>query len=154
MKEIIRILRQQLVLCQQLQLLVHQQRELLKGHSTADISEFARKMEPLLLELGRLDKQQKQQLAESSARTMAELLERQPASVERSLAAQLLEKLQRTMQDTREEGRKNDMLLQRNMEFIDYTINVLNQTTADAVYAPPGAAAQAVRPRKMFDASI
>ena len=154
MKEIIRIVRQQLVLCQQLQLLVHQQRELLKGHSTADISEFARKMEPLLLELGRLDKQQKQQLAESSARTMAELLERQPASVERSLAAQLLEKLQRTMQDTREEGRKNDMLLQRNMEFIDYTINVLNQTTADAVYAPPGAAAQAVRPRKMFDASI
>ena len=59
MKEIIRIVRQQLVLCQQLQLLVHQQRELLKGHSTADISEFARKMEPLLLELGRLDKQQK-----------------------------------------------------------------------------------------------
>lgn len=154
MKEIIRIVRQQLVLCQQLQLLVHQQRELLKGHSTADISEFARKMEPLLLELGRLDKQQKQQLAQSSARTMAELLERQPASVERSLAAQLLEKLQRTMQDTREEGRKNDMLLQRNMEFIDYTINVLNQTTADATYAPPGAAAQAVRPKKMFDASI
>ena len=154
MKEIIRILRQQLVLCQQLQSIVHQQRELLKERSAADTSEFAKKMEPLLLELGKLDKQQKQQLAQGSARTMAELLGRQPASVERSLAVQLLQKTQRIMQDTREEGRKNDVLLRRNMEFIDYTINVLNQTTADAVYAPPGAAAQAVRPRKMFDASI
>lgn len=154
MKDIIRILRQQLVLCQQLNSIVHQQRELLKGHGAADTSGFAKKMEPLLLELGKLDKQQKQQLAQSSASTMAELLGRQPASVERSLAEQLLEKLQRIMQDTREEGRKNDVLLRRNMEFIDYTINVLNQTTTDAAYAPPGAAAQAVRPRKMFDASI
>ena len=155
MKDIIRILRQQLVLCQQLNSIVHQQRELLKGHGAADTSGFAKKMEPLLLELGKLDKQQKQQLAQGSARTMAELLGCQPASVERSLANQLLHKVQQSMQDSKAVGQQIYLLLQRNQEFIDYNINVMNQTSADVTYTPPGAAnLQAMRQKKMFDTSI
>ena len=47
------------------------------------------------------------------------------------------------------------LLLQRNQEFIDYNINVMNQTSADVTYTPPGAAnLQALRQKKMFDTSI
>lgn len=156
MKEIIRILRQQLNLCQKLQEHTCQQKAMLLEHKTRiDMGALVKQIEPLLLELGQIDKRQSALLQEHKAGSVAELLERQPASVERSLANQLLHKVQQSMQDSKAVGQQIYLLLQRNQEFIDYNINVMNQTSADVTYTPPGAAnLQAMRQKKMFDTSI
>lgn len=152
MKEIIDILRQRLVLAMSLQKHVVAQRKALKAVDDSGIRRITREIDPLLVKMGALDKKQERLLGNL---TFAQWLERQSDSAEKQMALKLLSKLNEKLLQLKTGNSGNMDLLQRNIKFIDYNVNVMTQTSADVTYgAPQGYGAGPVQGRKMFDTGV
>lgn len=152
MKEVIDILRQRLVLAMSLQKHVAAQRKALKAADSGEVRRITRDIDPLLTKMAAMDKKQ---VALIGNKTFAEWLSLQPESPEKQMAGKLLTKLQEQLMMLKDGNTGNIDLLQRNIKFIDYSVNVMTQTSADVTYgAPQGYGAGPVQGRKMFDAGV
>ena len=156
MKEILGILRQELVLCMRLSELTEQQRTALaKTLDSQEAAAAVQQMEPLLKQLGKAEKQKALLLAQAGESTMADFLQKQPPSPEKQLFEQLLEKLAHVSQKLQRAGAGNDVLLQRNLQYIAFNIKVMAQAQADATYASSGGdETNTLQTKKMFDRSV
>lgn len=156
MKEILGILRQELVLCTRLSELVGQQEtELAKTLDSQTAASVVQHMDPLLKQLGKAEKQKTMLLAQAGESTIAGFLQKQPPSPEKELFGQLLDKLARVSQKLRQAGDGNAVLLQRNLQYIAFSINVMAQAQADTTYAPTGGdESKTLQTKKMFDRSV
>ncbi len=156
MKEILGILRQELVLCMRLSELTEQQRTALaKTLDSQEAAAAVQQMEPLLKQLGKAEKQKAFLLAQAGESTMADFLQKQLSSPEKQLFEQLLEKLAHVSQKLQRAGAGNDVLLQRNLQYIAFNINVMAQAQADATYASSGGdETNTLQTKKMFDRSV
>ena len=95
MKEVIKILREQLILCAHMEEVIEQQKKVLLKHSAGTAaSDAAKKLELLLLELGKIEARQQAFIGQSGYTSWGDFLQQQPESVERVLAVQLLQKAQ------------------------------------------------------------
>ena len=155
MKEIIEILRQQLILCGRILEISQKQQQNLVKHAAAASGAAAAEMEPLLVSLQKSEAAKIQLLRTLGIRDLSEAIAKQPTSREKEMALRLLEKLQQVMKGLKELNGHNQELLKRNMQYIDFNINVITQATAGTTYgASGGQPAQPDGGMKMFDTNI
>lgn len=152
MKEIIDILRQRLILAMSIQKQAAAQREALKAADAREVRRITKEIDALLTKMGLLDKKQERLLGSS---TFAQWLEGQEDSPEKQMAVKLLQKLREQLLQLKTSNIGNMDLLQRNIKFVDYNVNVMTQTSAGVTYgAPQGSGGGPVQGRKMFDTGV
>lgn len=160
MKEIIDILRQQLILTRNLKKQSDEERVALKTVKPRDVHRVSREMESMLAKLAVLEKRQTQLL---NGMDIRQWLDKQPNSPEREMAEGLLQKLWDQLLELKVVTIGNRELLKRNIEYIDYNVNVMTQTTAGVTYGAPhgsgyGMSQQSggmpVQGKKMFEAGV
>ena len=157
MGEIIKLLRQQIDLCQRLLLAVERQRQALCDGSGDSMSKETKAIEVLLIELWRIEKRQELLLKGTATHDLAELLSRTAPSEERAVARRLLEETNGIMREMQEAVAMNGALLERHMQFILFNINVMAGTPAEATYTAKDVQKgkkQAGADTKVFDASV
>lgn len=152
MKEIIDILRQQVILLMSLKKQAEEHREVLKVANPRETNRIGREIERTMIKLAELMKRQQQLVGDMEVLAW---LQAQPETPEREMAEKLLDKLWSLLLDTKVVSIGNRELLKRNIEFIDYNVNVMTQTSAGVTYgAPQGSGGGAVQGRKMFEAGV
>lgn len=155
MKELIEIWRQQMVLCLNIRKLLTRQQEVLTSLDSVLLNQITAELEPLLGRLDNLQRQQEIFLSAHKAKDAAAFLKEQPVSPERILSEKLIKKIQAEIKAIRSQHDASQRLLQNNMDFIDYNINVMTQVSAGTVYAPDSSGMTPTGSRtKMFDHSV
>ena len=156
MKEILDILRQELILCNRLcELGEKQQLGLTESLDGRKISAEAQQIEALLMQLGSLEQRKNKLLEHFGEKTLKGLLLRQPFSQEKTLAGQLMTKLSSTIHKIQQISLNSRSLLQRNLQYIDFSVNVMTQASAGTTYTAPGSMPpETLRAKKMFDQSV
>ncbi|EJU27588.1 flagellar protein FlgN [Selenomonas sp. CM52] len=157
MGEIIKLLRQQIDLCQRLLLAVERQRQALCDGSGDSMSKETKAIEVLLIELRRIEKRQELLLKGTATHDLAELLSRTAPSEERAVARRLLEETNGIMREMQEAVAMNGALLERHMQFILFNINVMAGTPAEATYTVKDVRKgkkQTSAETKVFDANV
>lgn len=156
MKEVIDILRQQLIICKRAMEVSQKESAVLKGKmGQSSLEELVRQLEPLLAGLGTMEKRKQQLLVSMGEETLGAWLLKQPDSAEKRVAEQLLEKLQQQLRHLQQVNGQSQLLLQRNMQYIEYSVNVMTQVSAGTTYtSPKDAEPQLMRGTKMFDKSV
>lgn len=157
MGEIIKLLRQQIDLCQRLLFAVKRQREALCDGSGDLMSRETKAIEVLLIELRRIEKRQALLLKGTATHDLTELLSRTAPSEARTVARQLLQEANALMREMQEAVAMNDALLERHMQFILFNINVMAGTPAEATYTAKDVQKgkkQTGADTKVFDANV
>ena len=151
MKDIIDILRQQLILLGRLLELAKTQKEKLVHTDAEAARKLSADMEPIMIEISSLDKRK----AERHTHSLLEWLEKQPESPDRVMLQTLLDKQEEILQELKGINSRNMQFLDRHSKFIDYSINVMTQTSAGVTYGTPGDnGGMPVQGRKMFDTGV
>lgn len=156
MKEILDILRQELILCTRIRDISQQQRDVLAETLNGKaVSTITQQINELLTQLGKLEQRKQKLLAQNGEKTLKGLLLRQPFSAEKTLAGQLLTKLSGIIKELQLTSMNSRALLQRNMQYVEFSINVMTQASAGTTYTPPGGAdSNTTHAKKMFDQSV
>lgn len=155
MQELIDVLRLRLVLGQRMLELTKRQQELLIGLDAAGVQKVTKEMEPVLGSLNTAEKKTQSFLQSVGAADMAAWLVEQPANRMKAMAQQLLEKQSGVLQQLKEASGNNQQYLQRNIDYIDYSVNVMTQTTAGVTYGTPDSdGGRPVQGTKMFEANV
>lgn len=155
MQELIEVLRLRLVLGQRMLELTKRQQELLIGLDAAGVQKVTKEMEPVLGSLNTAEKKTQSFLQSVGAADMAAWLGEQPANRMKAMAQQLLEKQSGVLQQLKEASGSNQQHLQRNIDYIDYSVNVMTQTTAGVTYGTPDSdGGRPVQGNKMFEANV
>lgn len=154
MKEIIDVIRQQLILTLSLTKTFEEQNEALKKGDPVGVTKNSRAVEPVITKLGLLDNRMLQLLNDDKL-DVAQWLAMQPESPEKEVAQKLLKKLTEQLNWLKKETIINHELLRREIQHVNYNVNVMTQTSAGVTYGTShdcdGKPAQGT---KMFDANI
>ena len=155
MKDIVEILRQQLVLCKRLLELAQAQKiELVKTDAVA-ARKLTGTMEPIMAEINSLEKRKEKLMSSRGENSLPVWLSKLPDSPEKEVLDTLIKKQEIVLQELKKVNSDNLQYLNRHAEFIDYNINVMTQTSAGVTYGTPGdAGGMPVQGRKMFDAGV
>jgi len=153
MEALARILKAQLVLCQELLQLGLQYRKHLLEKNTVESRRVIHRHEEHIGKITALEKQKQSLLQQAGVSTVQALFTDKSISPE---CEHLAETLQETMRELKAQNQQNAELLQKYMDFIDFSVNVIAQTTMDSIYAkrgdtPPNAV---ISQKKMFDQTI
>ena len=156
MGEMIRILRAQLVLCQELLKLGRKYRKYLLEKNTLESRRVINRQEEYIGKITALEKQKQILLQQAGVSTLQSFLAKQGLSPECELLRHLADNFQQTLLELKTKNQQNTTLLQKYMDFIDFSVNVIAQTTTDSIYAkqgdtPPNAV---ISQKKMFDQTI
>jgi len=156
MEQFIGILRAQLVLCQELLRLSIQYKEHLLDSQARQSSPAIAKQEEYISKITALENKKNVLLLANGVSTVQQFIVLQTASPKLDILQILNERLGTILGKLKERNQRNAGLLQKKMEFIDYSINVMTQTTMDNTYArkgntPPGTV---VSQKKIFDQTI
>ncbi len=159
MSEIIKLLSLQIDICRRLLAGIKRQRQGLCDGSGVLMSKETKAIETLLIELRRIEKRQALLLKGTATRDLAELLSRTALSKERTVAKHLLQEVGDLMREVKEAVVINSALLDRQMQFILFSINVMAGTTAETTYNKPLKEAENDKKQmnaatKIFDASV
>lgn len=156
MREAIRILRQELVLCTRLAELQEELADCLKGHVSGNgVSKTVRELECVLADISKLEGEQKALLERAGKPDLRSFLDGQSPSVEREMALRLLDQVSSQQEKLRKQSAANRLLLERSKQFVDFQMNVLSRTKANPTYGPPNAGeAEHQRGRRMFDQNV
>ena len=130
MKDIIDILRQQLILLSRLLELAKAQKEKLVHTDAEAARKLSADMEPIMIDISSLDKRKDGIMAELHTHSLLEWLEKQPESSDKAMLQTLLNKQEDILQELKGINSRNMQFLDRHSKFIDYSINVMTQTSA------------------------
>lgn len=155
MQELIEVLRLRLVLGQRMLELTQRQRELLIQLDAVGVQKITKEIEPVLGSLNKAEKRTQEFLQSVKAVDLAGWLAEQPENKGKAMAQQLLEKQSGVLQQLKEASGSNQQHLQRNIDYIDYSVNVMTQTTAGVTYGTPDSdGGRPVQGNKMFEANV
>jgi flagellar biosynthesis/type III secretory pathway chaperone len=156
MKEILDILRQELVLCTRSCEISSQQQTMLAGQiDDASVDAIVHMMDPILLQMQRIEQRKDNLLLQFGHKTLQGLLDRQPLSAEKTLAGHLMEKLTVRLEALQRINRQNQMLLQKQREYIDFSINVIMRISTGTIYASCGnVGSEITHVKKIFDQTV
>ncbi len=152
MDEVIRLLREQTVLCSRLTELFAELKEVIKKNST-ETGAVVQKIEPLLRDLVNNEKSSREFLKGRKVETFAAFIESCEYNIQRELSERLLQKsfdLQKQLKQQTEEVGK---LLKSGMAYVDFNLNILSRTTTSNIY---GATSETKSSggRRIFDANV
>lgn len=155
MDEIMGLLTQELALCNELDTAVEKQRRALKGRLNGEALRGAtREVEMLFARLGEALRQREVLLAHWQAETLAQAIRQQPYSARKIEAWRCLEQIQTRLDGLRQTSRTNQALLDKEMEYLSFSLNVMTQAQAGPGYDAPKESEKAIQRRKLFDQSI
>jgi hypothetical protein len=131
------------------------QQKSLVDQATADPAATAAVLEPLLVSLQKSEEEKTKLLQRLGTQNLVAAIGRYPDSLEQDMAFRLLAKLQSVMSELQSLSGQSQELLKRNMQYIDFNINVVTRTTTGTTYgASGGQPTQSDGAVKMFDTNI
>ena len=155
MKAIMEILGQELALLARLDKLAHAQRQSLKRNLDAKaVREATDEVNKILAALAALAERKEQLLRKLGVSSLEEAITKFPFSDEKLRAQQFLARIAELLQNLKTTTTISKELLQRNMQYLSYSLNVMTQAQAGTTYQAPDAPRQAVEARKLFDQSV
>ncbi len=155
MEEMLHLLEEELSLCNKLNEAAEKQRMALKDNLDGQAAGGTAQVVNRLLEtLAALEKKKEDFLNRAEAPTMMEAIRRQPYSSDKQRARKLLKDVDETLRELKRLCFTNQSLLERDMDYLNFNINVMTQAQAGPGYAAPEQAPKAVQGRKLFDQSV
>ena len=155
MDRVIKILKEQMILCTRLNEIFGELSEALKnGRSGADVTTSVQAIEPLMRDLSKSDLKVQEFLKAANVDNLKNFIESQNESIEKNVANNLLIKVSGLQDRLRHQITNVARLLINSKTFIEYNVNVLTNTVASNIYGPPGNEARNQFNRRMFDANI
>ena len=152
MDEVIRILREQTVLCSQMPTLLNDLIKVMRENSP-DVQEPIGKIENLMQELSASEKKTQEFLKGVEAANFKEYLSKQEKSVKRDVAEKLLKKSAEAQIQLQSQLMELRMLLKSGKDFADFNLNILTQTAASDTYGKK-AQRDSRRKQRIFDANV
>ena len=155
MEKMIKILKAQLFLCEKLLELNEKQRNYLLDRTVGHSQDIVAQQEEYMGKIMALESQKQIELKNVAAATLEEFLQRKAEGKDDKLR-DLNERLRMAADRLKRWNHHNYELLQKNMAFIDFSINVLTNTMTDSTYAKQGNSSPhaVVSQKKMFDQMI
>lgn len=152
MDEAIKLLRERSILCAQLPELVNALIEVVKKNSP-DVQEPVRKIEAVMLDLSKNERQTQDFLKRVKAPSLAKFLAAQDNGVQRDVAEKLLQTAADAQRRLKAQSAELALLLQRGKNYVEFNLNILARISASDTY---GAEAKtgSQRTRRMFDANV
>lgn len=153
MEKVIKLLREQMILCSRLsELFAGLSTALKESRSGTDVTSSVQSIEPLMLDLSKNDLNIQEFLKSSKVNNIKSFIETQPESVERSVVERLLIQVGNLQNKLRHQITNVAHLLMNSKAFMDFNINVMSQTVANNIYSPGRDLGQHQR-RRVFDAN-
>lgn len=153
--EVVRLLRAQIILSNEaLEKLKALKKILQDAHQGVNVMTAVQALEPVLLELGKLEKQKQAFLAKEKASMMRAYIARLPQSEEREIVVHLFHRVQEFEETLSREITAARLLLERAKKYVDFHINVMTKTVASDIYTQGAAESEERRGIKMFDSSV
>ena len=156
MEEIIGILRAQLVLCKELLKLTEQQRIYLLERDQRGLTAIVSKEEDYMGKISLFERKKSKIFSDCQVEHISEFIDRAESSDAAVMVRRLVRQLDEILGQLKEKNQRNQAILQKNIDFIDFSVNVITQTAAEPVYGKkidplsPGVVSQ----KKMFDQNI
>lgn len=155
MDEAVRLLRAQILISNRcLEKLKAIKNTIQAENKGANIVAAVQEMEPVLLELGKLDKQKQAFLQAKKTSSVQAVLAKEPDSEAREIAVHLLHRAQEFEETLAREVAATRLLLEKGKQYVDFHINVLTRTVASDTYNQDAAESESRREIKMFDSSV
>lgn len=160
--ELSMLLKAQNTLCRQLIVLGRQQEECMLQGLSQQLREVMKMQESTFSKFVQIETKKQRLLQEQSKisgvdfdeeRTIAEILSVAPKREQEEMMAHREQFIQ-SMQELKNINQQNRTLLDNEVQFIDFNINIMTQTTADDIYAPQGQNGSVISKKKMFDQTI
>lgn len=154
MKRAIELLRVQLLLLGRLADSSRALEEALKKNKGDEAGRLSLEMEKTLLSLGKAEKSSDQYIKERNKNNWEEVLAGFRLSPEKKMARELLSRLRERLEALKAAAGKNAVLLDKDVGYINFSINVLTGASAGTTYAATAAQPGAGRAVDMLDASV
>ncbi|HML34216.1 flagellar protein FlgN [Sporomusa sphaeroides] len=157
--KLILLLTQNLQIYQALLRLSQKKREVLVAVNPQDLEQLTKQEEMLIIEAGKLEKLRQTLTGELAAAlslppgqtALAVLIEQAEAETAAKLRA-ISETFAGVTAELVELNQVNEKLIKQSLDYINYNINILSQSTAEHTYAPKGQPDTGRTGKSMFDA--
>ena len=154
MKRAIDLLRVQLLLLGRLADSSKAMEETLKKNKGDEAGRLALEIEKTLLSLGKAEKASDQYIKEKNKNNWDEVLADFLPSPEKKMARDLLDRIYERLEGLKRATDKNAVLLDKDVRYVNFSINVLTGASAGTTYAASAAQPGAGRVIDMLDASV
>ncbi|MDO4204058.1 MAG: flagellar export chaperone FlgN [Selenomonadaceae bacterium] len=154
MKRTIELLRVQLLLLGRLEDSSKALEEALKKNKGDEAGRLALEIEKTLLSLGKAEKSSDQYIKERNRNNWEEVLADFLPSPEKKMARDLLLRINERLEALKRATDKNAVLLDKDVRYVNFSINVLTGASAGTTYAATAAQPGAGRAIDMLDASV
>ena len=154
MKRAIDLLRVQLLLLGRLADSSKAMEEALKKNKGDEAGRLALEIEKTLLSLGKAEKASDQYIKEKNKNNWDEVLADFLPSPEKKMARDLLDRIYERLEGLKRATDKNAVLLDKDVRYVNFSINVLTGASAGTTYAASAAQPGAGRAIDMLDASV
>ena len=154
MKRAIDLLRVQLLLLGRLADSSKAMEEALKKNKGDEAGRLALEIEKTLLSLGKAEKASDQYIKEKNKNNWDEVLADFLPSPEKKMARDLLDRIYERLEGLKRATDKNAVLLDKDVRYVNFSINVLTGASAGSTYAASAAQPGAGRAIDMLDASV
>lgn len=154
MKRAIDLLRVQLLLLGRLADSSRAMEEALKKNKGDEAGRLALEIEKTLLSLGKAEKASDQYIKEKNKNNWDEVLADFLPSPEKKMARDLLDRIYERLEGLKRATDKNAVLLDKDVRYVNFSINVLTGASAGTTYAASAAQPGAGRAIDMLDASV
>lgn len=152
MDEVIKILREQTILCSHLPALFDELIKVMRDNSP-EVQEPVSKIEKILRDLTANENKAEEFLKRVKAPNFAEYLAGQKKNIQRDVAEKLLKKAAESQTRLKVQVAELQLLLKNGRDFVEFNLNLLARTSASETYGA-GAQRDSQRTRRMFDANI
>lgn len=152
MDEAIKLLRERSILCAHLPELVNALIEVVKKNSP-DVQEPVRKIEAVMRDLSKNERQTQDFLKRVKAPSLAKFLAAQDNGIQRDVAEKLLQTAADAQRRLKAQSAELALLLQRGKDYVEFNLNILARISASDTY---GAEAKtgSQRTQRLFDANV
>lgn len=152
MDEAIKLLRERSILCAHLPELVNALIEVVKKNSP-DVQEPVRKIEAVMRDLSKNERQTQDFLKRVKAPSLAKFLAAQDDGIQRDVAEKLLQTAADAQRRLKAQSAELALLLQRGKDYVEFNLNILARISASDTY---GAEAKtgSQRTQRLFDANV
>ena len=154
MKRAIDLLRVQLLLLGRLADSSRAMEETLKKNKGDEAGRLALEIEKTLLSLGKAEKASDQYIKEENKNNWDEVLADFLPSPEKKMARDLFDRIYERLEGLKRATDKNAVLLDKDVRYVNFSINVLTGASAGTTYAASAAQPGAGRAIDMLDASV
>lgn len=151
MENVIKLLREQTILCRRTLELFAKLIELLEQNSP-DLSELILKIEKILPDLRKNAVQSQKFLQSQNCKNFADFLEKQENSIQNDVAKRLLAQSEILQTQLKRKINSAQLLTDKGAVFVNFNLNLLSQTSAGTTYGEQSLSSQSKL--QMIDANI